>query len=340
METITAAGAIPFPADPVRTAVVQMYLEPGMIADQALPPTPPAAAKEFEYVKFRPGDAFEVPDTRLGRKSTPNEIEIPGDLVQGATEHHGLTDAVPLEDRDTAAANQGFPNPADTAVLLLTHLLKLAREVRTANAVFGAASYAAAFKTTLGANDKFDNDNSDPWGLLEDSINKPYFRPNTAVFGQEAWSKFRRHPSVLAATNRASGAKEGLARRADVAEQLEIDTLLVGRSRIASNAEGQDLALRRAWGDSVALIYRGAFNASGMPGGDAGSEGTGMPPMLGDRRMPTFGFTQVYVPLEVRSRINEGIGIKGAEEIVVRESCLEVISGGDGFGYLISDVLS
>ena len=340
METITAEGAIPFPADPVRTAVVQMYLEPGMIADEALPPTPPAAAKEFEYTRFRPEDAFEVPDTRLGRKSEPNAVEIPGELVQGATEHHGLKDAVPLEDRDSAAVRQQFPNPSDTAVLLLTHLLKLSREVRTANAVFGAANYAAAFKTTLGANDKFDNDNSDPWGLLEDSINKPFFRPNTAIFGQEAWSKFRRHPSVLAATNRESGAKSGLARRAEVAELLEVDSLLVGRSRIAMNAEGQPLALRRAWGDSVSLIYRGAFNASGMPGGDPGSEGAGMPQMIADSRLPTFGFTQVYVPLEVLSRMNQGIGIKGVEEVVVRESCLEVISGGDGFGYLISDVLS
>ncbi len=340
--TITATGAIPFPHDPARTAIVQMYTEPGMIADRVLPPTPPLGKSEFKWFRHRVEDSFEVPDARLGRKGRPVEVEFEGEEVTDSTDHYALLDTVPQEDVDAAAATptsaSEWADPVDTAAIRLTHLLKLAREVRTADLVFGAASYGAGYKETLSAGDRFDAQAAQPLKTLEDALTTPIFRPNVVVFGQAAWSAFRQHKDVLAATNKQSGAESGLASRRAVAELLEVDEVLVGRSRVASSKPGQDLVLKRAWGKSVACLYRGAYGRSAAPGGEAGSERA--EGLQSDIARATFGFTAVYQPLGTYSRLNEGLGIRGATELIVRESSKEVVSGGTGFGYLISGAVA
>ena len=270
---ITAEGAIPFPHDPARTAIVQMYTEPGMIADRVLPPTPPLGKGEFKWFRYKIDDSFQVPDTRLGRKSMPTEVEFEGEEVTDATKHYGLRDSVPQEDVDavgaTGSSSREWASPVDTAAIRMTHLLKLDREVRVADRVFGASHYGSGYKETLSETDRFDADGSNPLGTLEEALVTPIFRPNVVIFGQSAWSAFRQHKNVLAATNKQSGAEAGLASRQAVAELLEVDEVLVGRSRVASNREGQDLTLTRAWGKSVACLYRGAYGGSATPGGVA-----------------------------------------------------------------------
>ena len=341
-EIITAEGAIPFPHDPARTAIVQMYTEPGMIADRVLPPTPPLGKSEFKWFRYKIDDSFIVPDTRLGRKSQPVEVEFEGTEVTDSTEHYGLRDSVPQEDVDAAGAtgtsSREWADPVDTAVTRMTHLLKLDREVRVAKLVFGLNQYGADYKEILSAADRFDAATSSPLKTLEEALTKPIFRPNVVIFGQAGWSAFRQHKDVLAATNKQSGAEAGLASRRAVAELLEVDEVLVGRSRVASNQPGQDLALQRAWGNSLACLYRGAYSSSAAPGGVAGSER--QEGLQADLGRATFGFRAVYTPLNAYSRFNEGVGIKGATELIVRESSKEVIAGGTGFGYLISGVVA
>ncbi len=267
-KTITSEGASPFPHDPARTAIVQMYAEPGMIAGRVLPPTPPLGKSEFKWFRYLIDDSFLVPDTRLGRRSTPSLVEFEGEEVTDATQHHGLRDSVPQEDVDAAGATgtsaREWADPVDTAAIRMTHLLQLDREVRVANLVFGAGHYGTGYKETLAAGDRFDAEGSDPLGTLETALTTPIFRSNVVVFGQTAWSAFRRHKAVLAATTQ-SGAESGLASRRAVAELLEVDEVLVGRSRVAANREGQDLELERAWGPHVACLYRGAYGGAAAP---------------------------------------------------------------------------
>ena len=332
---IPATGANPFPHDPVRTAIVQLYHEPGMIADRVLPATPPLGSTRFEWFRYHLEDAFEIPDLRLGRKSAPNVVEFEGEEVQDRTEHYGLQDFVPAEDMDAARNSAATRDPADSATLQMTHLLKLGREVRTANRVFAEASYDAGYRRTPGT--KFDNAEADPLGELEDALTTPILRPNVVVFGQPSWSKFRRHPKVLSAVNVESGSESGLASRQAVAALLEVDEVLVGRSRVAAGG-GENLTLKRAWGKSIACIYRGAY-ANSTPSGRPGSERQEGAELTASLSMQTFGFTAIYSPLSVYSRINEGRGIKGGTEIQVRESCKEVVAGGNGFGFLLHDVI-
>ncbi|MDD9822305.1 MAG: phage capsid protein [Gammaproteobacteria bacterium] len=342
MNTNSPSGATPFPFDPARTAIVQEYREKGMIADRVLPPTPPLGKTEFKYFKYKMEDAFVVPDAEMGRKGMPHEVEFEGEEVVDQCINYGLRDSVPQQDIDDAAATatsaMEWADPVDTAALFLTHLLKLNREVRVANLVFNTNSYGADYRMAVGNGSRFDDADSDPWSLLETGMNTPLQRPNIAVFGQEAWSKFRAHPKVLKAVHGNDG-DAGLATRRAVAEELEVDEVLVGRSRIANNKEGQPLALKRAWGKSVALLYRGAFLGGGKPGGKPGSEGTMELEMTTtDRRNPTFGFTGIYLPLSVHSRFRSERGAKGEHEVLVRESCKEVVSGKE-FGFYFSTVV-
>ena len=342
-ETISSSDASPFPHDPVRTAIILLYHEPGMIAHRVLPPTPPLGSEKFDYTKFEIGDAFQVPNTDLGRKSEPQEVEVQGKRVVDSTRHHGLRDAVPQSDVDNAMVRRdGAPNwmdPRDLAAINLKHLLQLAREVRTADTVFATTSYGADYRIALAQADRFDKDAADPLGVLETALETPIFRPNVVVFGQKPWSKFRQHPKVLKAVNRVSGADSGLASRQGVAELLEVDEVLVGRSRVASSEEGQELALKRAWGKHVACIYRGATAVgTSMPGGDAGSQQQEGLDLVSNKDTTTFGFNAVYQPEEVLSRFNPIRGIKGVHELIVRESCREVICGPE-FGYFIQNAV-
>ena len=144
-EAVSSSDASPFPRDASRTAIILLYHEPGMIADRVLPPTPPLGSEKFDYIKFTVGDAFQVLDTDLGRKSAPHEVELEGERVTDSTRHRGLKDGVPQSDVDNAmVARGGTPNwkdPRDIAAINLKRLLRLAREVRTANSVFAAAKH-------------------------------------------------------------------------------------------------------------------------------------------------------------------------------------------------------
>ena len=132
----------------------------------------------------------------------------------------------------------------------------------------------------------------------------------------------------MKAVNTTSGADAGMASRQAVAAVLEVEEVLVGRSRIAMNREGQPLALKRAWGKSVAFISR--------PGARTGMGDDAM--NVASMREPGFGFIAQYQPLTVLTGFTGERGIKGVHKITVRESCKEVISGGDGYGYLFTSV--
>lgn len=338
---ISATDALPLPVDPVRTAVALSYNEPGAIADRVLPQLPQLAQEEFLYKRYRRADSLELPNADLGRTGEPAEVEFTGTQVNDRTEHHGLMDPVPASDRDSAASG-GWGDPVNVASANLAHLLTLLRERRTAQLVFGASTYASDYKIDLatdasGAN-QFDESAGDVIGVMENARIKMAFAPNVAVFGQEAWSMFRRHPKVLKAVNTVSGADSGLATRQAVAELLELDEVLVGTVRYATNKPGQSLKTGRVWGKSVALIYRGGLNMGGMDMADGGSGMAAGPQLMGTSEMPTFGFTAVYVPMAVSAIFNPKRGVKGATEVICRDSSKEVAAGGQsGFGYLIQN---
>ncbi|UVH84375.1 hypothetical protein NW342_22030 [Pseudomonas aeruginosa] len=81
----------PFPIDPELTAIAIAYRNGRMIADEVLPRVP-VGKQEFKYWKYDLAQGFTVPETLVGRKSKPNEVEFsatdesattPAELVLG-----------------------------------------------------------------------------------------------------------------------------------------------------------------------------------------------------------------------------------------------------------------
>ena len=202
---------------------------------------------------------------------------------------------------------------------MITDIISLGREVRVANLAMDTASYAATNVQVLTAADKIDAfTTSDPLEMLEDALNQPVMRPNTIVFGQAEWSALRRHPKINKAVNGNSG-DTGLAMRAAIAELLEVEQVLVGRSLVNTANIGQTANLQRAWAGGIALLHLNA--------------------LADNRTGTTWGFTAQYKTRVASQTADYDIGMRGGVRVRIGESVKEVISAPD-LGYLLSDVLT
>lgn len=306
----------PFPIDPQLTAIAIAYRNPdvALIADAVLPRTP--TAQEFKYLKYDLAQGFTVPDTLVGRKSTPNEVEFTATEVNDKVVDHGLDDIVPNEDIE--ADNQGI-DPLGMAVGYLTNLVMLAREIRVANLVFALASYAAANRTTLSGTSQWsDQANSDPVAAIGDALDVPIMRPNIAVFGQATWTALRRHPKIVQAVNNTNQGA-GMISRQQFADLFELQEVHVGQGFLNTAKKGQTPSTSRVWGKHASFIYRD--RASGPQNGT------------------TFGFTAQFGD-RIAGQIDEPtIGLSGSVRVRSGERVKELITA-DDLGYFFQNAVA
>ncbi len=314
---VVGIGAIrPFPINPKLTAIAIAYKNPdvALIADQVLPRTP--TDQEFKYLKYDLAAGFTVPDTRVGRKSVPTEVDFSATEIIDKVLDYGLDDIVPNE--DIRADNQGI-DPLGTATAYLTNLVNLARELRAANLVFNTASYGAGLYTTLaGTNQWSDTVNSDPVAAIGDALDVPIMRPNIAVFGQQAWTKLRRHPKIVQAIkNTNQGA--GMVSREEFAEFFELQEVLIGQGLANTAKKGQTAVLSRVWGKHASFFYRD--RAAGPQAG------------------VTFGMTAQWGD-KIAGNIDEPtIGLKGSQRVRSGEQLKEIITAPD-VGYFFQNCVA
>jgi len=299
----------PFPTDPALVAITIAYRNAAYIADSVLPRVI-VAKQEFKWWSYPTAESFARPDTKVGRRSAPNEVELTATEQTDSTDDYGLDDPIPQADIDNAPANY---RPVDRATVQLTDYTLLDREVRTAGKVFNAANYSAGNKITLSGTSQFsDFANSDPLGVIMDGLDACLIRPNIMTIGQAAYSKVAQHPNIVKAVNGTSG-DSGIARRAAIAELFELEEVLVGQSRLNTAKKGQVAALSQIWGKHISLSFR-----------DRNAD---------TRNGITFGFTAQW-----GTRI-AGVEARGGQRVRVGESVKEVIVAPD-VGYLITDAVA
>jgi len=305
----------PFPIQPELTAIAIAYKNAGLIADQVLPYVP-VGKQEFKYLKHTKNERFTVPDTHVGRKSTPNQVEFSASEVTDSTVDYGLDDVVPQADIDNAPPNY---NPIANAVEGIMELVKLDREIRVANLVFGASNYATANKNTLAGNDQFsDYTNSDPIGTILESLDACIMRPNVAVMGNAVWTVLRQHPKIVKAVLGNSG-DSGVASRRAVADLFELDDILVGQGWVNTAKKGQSASFSRVWGKHIALIHRN--NTANL------------------QRGTTFGLTARFGTPVAGSIPQPTIGLRGSIQVRAGESVKEVITAND-LGFLLVNAVA
>ncbi len=304
----------PFVLTPALCAVAVAYKNGAMIADGVLPRVP-VALESFKYNKFPVGEFFSPPDTKVGRKSQPNQVEFTATEVTDSTEDHGLDDPVPNKDSMNAAATPGMPDPKMRAALGITELMVLKREVRAASLVFNAANYGPNNKQTLAGTDQWsDYANSNPQADILEAQDSMIMRGNLGVMGRAVWTVIRQHPKMCKAIF-GNNTDAGIISRKQFADHFELDELLVGEGWVNTAKKGQAPNLVRVWGKSCAILHRN-MNADTEYG-------------------VTFGYTAQFGPRVAGEIIDPDIGLHGGVRVRVGESVKELITAND-LGYLFS----
>lgn len=311
----------PFPVNPVYTQIALAYKNKSLIADQVLP-RQPVDGRTFKYKVYNKAESFTVPDTTVGRKGAPNEVEFGATELSNFVLDYGLDDVVPVE--DVKSAPPGY-DPLGRATEGLTDLILLDREKRVANMVFNAANYPAANKVQLAAADQwsnFSNASSDPVEDILTYMESMLMRPNTLVLGSQVWFMLRRHPKIIGAVYPQGGNASvgGVAMQQAVKELFEIENLYVGEAFINTAKPGQTATMSRLWGKHAALLHLNPL---------ASVQGNGV----------TFGATATW-DTRVAGTIDEPkVGLRGATRVRVGESVRELITASDA-GFFIQDAVA
>lgn len=294
----------PFPTDPRFTGIAIAYRNPELIADRILPRVP-VGKKEYRWLNFERAERMTVPETLVGRKSVPNEVDFTATEAPGMVYDRGLDDIVPND--DISEAPEGY-DPRTEAVEGLTDLILLDREIRVANKVMTAADYATANKVTLTGNDQFNDPDSDPLKFIATQLDGLFMRPNVLVIPQPIWTVLRSHPRIVAAVT-VSGTTNGFATREQVGALLEVE-IIIGAGWKNSAKPGQPATIVRVWGsDSMLAFYRNpqATPRRGVTFGWTAQFGTRISGQMPEPKMGLRG--------SVRVRVGESVG----EQIVCRD---------------------
>lgn len=242
----------PYPIDPALTAIAVGYKNPLYIADMVLPRIR-VAKQKFSFMQYGTDTFFNVPDTRVGRRSKPNEVNLEGVEVTDSTEDFALDGGVPMVDEENSDPRY---DPLGNEVMLLNELIALDRERRAVAIVQAAATYDPALRVTLSGTGQYsDYANSDPVNGLLAYLDMPLVRPNQVVMPQEGWTKVRSHPKVVSAI-RGQNVTSGAVTRAELADLLEVEEIIVGTARSNSVKRGQAPSLTRLWGKHISLLYK------------------------------------------------------------------------------------
>jgi len=276
-----AQGQAPFEYDPAATAVAIEYMnaQDDYIADQVLPHI--GVDKEvYKYQETPVDQRFRQPETRVGRKGSPNQVEFRTRETEGTTQDHALDNPIPNKD---AAQDMDQVVPVeDRGIEGTTELLLNSKEVDTANVVFSGSTYPSGNKETLSGTDRWsDGANSTPIEDMRLAMDKMVMDPNTLVLGRQTATYLQLHPKLSKAFNRNEGA-ENIVPLSFLEGLLGIDQVLVGNARVQTaqneaNAFGGTVP-GRAWGPDAALLH---INQNADPTGD----GNGL---------KTFGFTAIF----------------------------------------------
>lgn len=310
----------PFTPSPQYTAIALAYNNRDMIADQVLPRIT-VTARDFKWDLHTKADAFLVPDTRVGRKGAPNEVEFSATEQTSSVGDYGLDDVVPREDIEAAAGKPAL-DPLGRAVEGVSNLIMLDREIRTANLVFAAGTYPVGNKVQLSSNDQWNEyaqSASDPVADIltgKEAALMPY---NTCVMGEAVWFALRRHPKLLAAYFPVNASGGGILSLQQFAELFEFQNVLVGRAYKATNKPGQTLALGRVWGNHFAMMHQNPLGSL---------RGNGI----------TFGATAEYGSRFASTMDEPKVGLRGATRVRVGETVKELITAAD-CGYFIEDAI-
>lgn len=311
----------PFTPSAQYTAIALAYQNKELIADMVLPRTS-VSERSFKWDLRTKSDLFTIPNTRVGRKGRPDEVEFTATEQTSSVQDFGLDDVVPMEDIESARSKPGL-DPLGRAVEGVTNLILLDREKRVSDLVFAAATYPSGSKTTLSGTSQWsDTANSDPVDAIMAAAEGMLMRPNTLVLGSQVAYKLRRHPKVVAAYVPAGGNASvgGVVPLQALADLFEVDRVLVGSAWYNTAKPGQTASLGRIWGKHAALLRINPL--ANVRGNDI-----------------SFGMTAEYGSRISGTIAEPNVGLRGAQRVRVGESVKEIVTASD-MGYFFENAIA
>ena len=84
-----------FQANPSMTAIAIAYRNPDivMIADDVLPRVV-VGNRNFDWIEYPEAEMFGVPDTRVGPRSAPNQVELTGEKRSASVDDFGINNPI------------------------------------------------------------------------------------------------------------------------------------------------------------------------------------------------------------------------------------------------------
>ncbi len=270
------------------------------------------------FIKRNKESALATPDDHVGKTGKSNEISWGTGEGNYSVKDHALKGYVSKAEADD---NKSPMKSFITTNRVVNDLLDNNTEVRAANVVFNADSYAADNKTALSGTSKWKGADDDPLEDVKAAIAGCWVRANMLVFGAEVWDIFRSLPEIVDAVNgptRQQGQQSGMASLKQVAELLEVNKILVGRRRKMTSKKGQALTQSYVWGKHLAALY-----VESSPGLEAVS----------------FGYTIQQMLKTTFNWFDPDAGVLGSDVVKVAFNADEKVIA-DDCGYLIQNVVA
>lgn len=244
------------PIDPLLTQFAIQYSQEtsGFISDQLFPTIPAPSGESGTYYTFTSSkDFFSLPDKTLRAPSTAYGR---GQLGVGTASYETRQDGweIPVDDRVQSNALKPY-DPRRTATEAAAQVVMLRRENLCISAITNATTFAS-YTTALGVNDRFDNNNSDPVGLVDTWSElirgKIGRKPNTMVLAYDVWLKLKEHTDIKARIKTTNDAIVTI----DLVKRLfGLDRILLSFASYNSAEEGQTVSLADMLSKKVFLGY-------------------------------------------------------------------------------------
>lgn len=315
----------PFVIIPSLVAIAVGYKQKNRIADMVLPRVG-VDTPTFRYTKYGVGDEFRMPDTTVGRKSAPNQLDWSATEAQATVVDQALDAPVPNADIEAferaQQAGPGFVgrvDPLSRATELINGAVQNRREFRAASLVFNAANYGTGNKATLSGTGQWsDFTNSDPLTAIMTAFDAMVMRPTHGTMGRAVATKLSMHPKICKAVF-GNNTDAGIVPMRALADLLQLEDIYVGDAWVDTAAPGQPANLQRAWGKHASFFFR---DMAADPNGGI-----------------TFGYTAQWGGKVAGTIEDPDIGMRGGKRVRSGESVVELLTAND-LGYLFTNAVA
>lgn len=200
------------------------YLFPIVSVDSIVGMIPKFGAEE--YRKYR---------TKRGMRSKSNRMEWGADLIPYELAEHTME--IPVDDREESLGKTLGNNiqPRRIAAKKAQGIVLNDLEIEQAEMAQNPDNYESDHVKSLSSGEKFSNESSDPFAVLETAKEKIRKRigiaPNTLVLGTSSGSALKRHPKII---DRLKYSQVGVVTDSDLAKVFDLQKVVIGESMMAT----------------------------------------------------------------------------------------------------------